>query len=102
MSNVECRMSTVLFLTESTSFTETGEMKTRSQTELEKKLLLSPNATLALGPLHLLNSPVGATPRPPGSTPGHANSYKIAEKTLKLIEDLEKDLDVVVLKIVKK
>jgi len=78
-------------------------MKTRSQTEIEKKiLLLSPNATLALGPLHLLNSPVGATPRPPGSTPGHANSYEIAGKTLKFIEDLEKDLDVVVVKIVKK
>jgi len=70
-------------------------MKTRSQTALEKKLLLSPNATLALGPLHLLNSPVGATPWPPGFTPGNANSYKIAEKTLTFIGTLEQDIDVV-------
>jgi hypothetical protein len=66
-------------------------MQTRSKSRREKEILLvAEAATTLLPPNHVLNSPLGSTPRPPGYTPGNCIGARIvADETLKYIADLE-------------
>ena len=59
-------------------------VQTRSQTIRLKNILLDADAGKFFPRKHILNSPNGSTPRPPGSTPGSTllNFFQIREDTV--------------------